>query len=93
MAGVAEADLAKKHQWNLRAIEQADAVADRGRVRETYASNLNNLGLSYAQLGEAERARETFAAALRHADDLPPGAYGEQVRASIRRNLERLQAG
>lgn len=37
MAGVAEPDTVKKHEWNLRAISEADQVADRsvvkGRVR------------------------------------------------------------
>lgn len=90
MAGVAEPDIARKHEWNLRAVAQADAVDDRESVKDTYASNLNNLGLSFAQLGDTVRARETFERALRHAADLSAGPYADQVRAGIERNITRL---
>jgi len=89
MAGVAEPDIVKKHEWNLRAISQADQVADRSLVNDVYASNLNNLGLSYAQLGDQRKAMEIFEAALRAVDDLQPGPYRDQVRAGIERNLAR----
>jgi len=52
-----------------------------------YASNLNNLGMSYAQLGDQSKAIETFEAALRAVDDLQPRAYRDQVRAGIERNV------
>src|SRR5438093_9180331 len=83
MAGVAEPDIVKKHEWNLRAISKADQVADRSVVKGLYASNLNNLGMSYAQLGDQSKAIETFEAALRAVDDLQPGAYKDQVRGGI----------
>jgi len=89
-AGVAEPEVAKKHEWNLIAVAEADAVADRTRVRDFYASNLNNLGMTYARLGERARAKETFDRALRHAAELAPGAYADQVRGGIERNLARL---
>ncbi len=89
MAGVAEPDPAKKHEWNLEALREADAVADRDRVKNAYASNCNNLGMSYAQLGERQKAIETFQRALAHVGDVPAGPYADQVRAAIERNLAR----
>jgi len=89
MAGVAEPDPTKKHEWNLEALREADAVAERDRVKDTYASNCNNLGMSYAQLGEREKAIETFQRALAHVGDVPAGPYADQVRAAIERNLAR----
>ena len=91
MAGVAETDVAKKHEWNLAALREADAVPDRARVRDTYASNYNNLGMSHAQLGERDRAIDAFERALGHVGDLPPGPYADQVRGGIERNLARAR--
>lgn len=90
-AGVAEPDLGKKHEWNLAALHEADAVADRERVKGLYASSYNNLGMSFAQLGDRERARDALDRALTHVGDVPPGAYAEQVRAGIERNLARVR--
>src|SRR5258708_37751594 len=90
-AGVAEPDLTKKHEWNLTALREADAVADRDRVKETCASNLNNLGMSFAQLGQGARAIDALERALTHVRDLPPGPYADQVRAGIERNLGRAR--
>ena len=89
-AGVAEPELARKHEWNLIALAEADAVPDPMRVRDFYASNLNNLGMTYAQLGERAQAKDTFKRALVHAAELPPGPYADQVRGGIERNLARL---
>jgi len=90
-AGVAETDPSKKHDWNLAALREADAVADRDRVKDTYASNYNNLGMSYAQRGERELAIEVLQRALAHVDDIPTGPYADQVRAGIERNLARAR--
>ena len=90
-AGVAEADAAKKHEWNVAALREADAAPDRARVRDTYASNLNNLGMSFAQLGERDKAIEAFERALAQVDDLAPGPYRDQVRGGIERNLARAR--
>ena len=90
-AGVAEPDLTKKHEWNLAALREADAVADRDRVKETYPSNLNNLGMSFAQLGQAAKAIDALERALMHVRDLPSGPYADQVRAGIERNLGRAR--
>ncbi len=91
MAGVTETDPNKKHDWNLAALREADAVADRDRVKDTYASNYNNLGMSYAQRGEREQAIATFERALSCAGDVPTGPYADQVRAAIERNLARAR--
>src|SRR5260221_5124119 len=91
MAGVTETDPNKKHDWNLTALREADAVEDRDPVKDTYASNCNNLGMSYAQLGDREKAIESFQRALAHVADVPTGPYADQVRAAIERNLARAQ--
>ena len=91
MAGVAEADPIAKHDWNLAAVREADAVAERDRVKDTYASSYNNLGLSYAQRGEREQAIRAFRRALAHVADVPAGPYADQVKAAIERNLARAR--
>ena len=91
MAGVAEPDLIKKHEWNVAALREADAVADRARVKDTYASSYNNLGISFARLGEHEKAIDSFEQALARVGDVPPGPYADQVRGGIERNLARLR--
>ena len=48
--------------------------------------------MSYAQLGEREKAIETFQRALAHVGDVPAGPYVDQVRAAIERNLARALA-
>jgi tetratricopeptide (TPR) repeat protein len=93
VAGVAEPDIGKKHEWNLRAIAQADQVADRSLVNHLYASNLNNLGMSYAHLGDQRKAIERFEAALRAVDDVQRGPHREQVRAGIEGNLAKARHG
>src|SRR2546423_4793401 len=85
MAGVAEPDPTKKHDWNLAALREADAVADRDRVKDTYASNYNNLGMSHAQRGERAQAIDAFERALAHVANVPAGPYAHQCRAPIER--------
>lgn len=45
MAGVAEPDPAKKHQWNLDALREADTTGDRARIAGFYSSLYGNLAL------------------------------------------------
>ena len=90
MAGVAEPDGAKKHEWNIVAIREAGAVPETMRWRGMYASLYNNLGMSHALQGRADEARRSFELALGHLDEIEPGPYKEQSRAGIERNLARL---
>ena len=90
MAGVAEPDAAKKHEWNVAALREADAVPETMRWRGMYASLYNTLGMSHALQGRADEARRSFELALGHLDEIEPGPNKEQSRAGIERNLARL---
>jgi hypothetical protein len=87
MAGVAEPEAQAKHTWNVRALEEADAVEDRASVAGSYASLYNNLALSHALLGERDAARRCVEEAWRHVDALEPGPYADHVKAAIQRRL------
>jgi tetratricopeptide (TPR) repeat protein len=89
MAGVAEPDAAKKHRWNVLALEHADAIADLVRARGMYSSIYNNLGLSHGLQGDHEEARRCFERALSHLVEMQPEAAVAQ-RAAIERNVARL---
>lgn len=91
MAGVAEPHPAKKHEWNVAALREADAVADTIRARGMYASLYNNLGMSHSVKGDREEALRCFEAASAHVHDIAPGPYADQVRSGIDRNLARLR--
>lgn len=90
MAGVAEPDTAKKHEWNVAALREADAIPETMRWRGMYASLYNNLGMSHAAQGRSDEARHCFELALGHLDEIEPGPYKEQSRAGIERNVGRL---
>jgi hypothetical protein len=90
MAGVAEPDAAKKHEWNVAALREAEAVPDTMRWRGMFASLHNNLGMSHSLQGRPDEARRCFDLALTHLDEIDPGPYRDQVRAGIERNIARL---
>ena len=60
MAGVIEPDPARKLDWNVNALREADAAADRERIRGFYASLHNNLAFSHAMLGNLDEANLLF---------------------------------
>jgi tetratricopeptide (TPR) repeat protein len=89
MAGVAEPDAAKKHRWNVLALEHADAIADVVHARGMYSSLYNNLGLSHSLMGDHAEARRCFERALSLVAEMRPEAAVAQ-RAAIERNVARL---
>lgn len=93
MAGVVDPDLTRKHDWNVAALAEADAVADLIRGRGMYPSLYNNLGMSASLRGDRADAHRYFELARSHLAELEPGPYAEQVRAGIERNLARLGQG
>ena len=90
MAGVAEPEPSLKHEWNERALHEADAVVDRDSVSAFYPSLHNNLGYSHSMLGNERAARYHVREAWRHVDALEPGPYADRVKATIRRRLAEL---
>lgn len=93
MAGVAEPDPAKKHEWNVAALREADADPQTIRSRGMYASLYNNLGMSHSVNGRRAEALRAYEVASAHVDEIDPGPYADQVRAGIERNVARLPAG
>ncbi len=89
MAGVAESDPKKKHDWNLAALRHADGAPDVTGSRGMYASLYNNLGMSHLLLGKRDRARECFERAAARVAEIGTGPYADRVRAGIERNLAR----
>lgn len=75
--------------WNAECLRYADLVGDE-RVAGFYPSLYLNMGHSYEQLGEREKAEEYYRAAQAHLTDLPEGPYGDMIRDGVARGLERL---
>lgn len=91
MAGVAEKDAVKKHEWNVVALREAEVVPDALRWRGMHVSLYNNLGMSHSLQGRTDEARRCFELAREHLDELEPGPYKDQARGGIERNLARLR--
>src|SRR4051812_32087629 len=71
-------------RWNQEAMDCANRVDD-GSVAEFLPSLYLNLGKSYEDLGNAERASELYQCAADRVDALPRGAYRDIVEDGIRR--------
>jgi hypothetical protein len=76
-------------EWNERCLALADAVGD-DRVSGFYPSLHLNLGRDFEHLGDIDRAREHYAAALAFADRLGDDGYGHMIRAGVQAALVRL---
>ena len=84
MAGVAEPDPLKKHEWNLAALHEADAVADRARVKDTYARTTTTSGcLSRDSVSATQRLTFSSVLASTSTIDLRALAPTRCVPASI----------
>ena len=77
-------------QWNEECLRCAELVGDQ-RVAGFYPSLYLNIGHSYEQLGDRQRAEEGYRAAEEHLAVLPEGPYGDTVRDGVARGLERLR--
>ncbi|MEU5974848.1 hypothetical protein [Streptomyces sp. NPDC047315] len=72
--------------WNLVCLERADRVGDE-RVRGFHPSLHLNLAAAYRELDEPARAREHFARAAEHLDDVPEGPYAQWIRIAVAEGL------
>jgi hypothetical protein len=81
-------DAAETLRWNQTALDHAGR-ADPALVRGFYPSLQLNLGHSWEQLGDLERARRCYALAAAASADLPEGSYGALVRGGVAAGLER----
>ncbi|MEU4679260.1 hypothetical protein [Micromonospora sp. NPDC023737] len=75
--------------WNREALARADRVGD-DRVAAFYPSLHVGVGLAYERLGDPDRARVAFDRAREHMPALPPGEYGDLLRAAITEGQARL---
>jgi len=73
--------------WNLRAVQHAEAVTD-GRANELLASLYLNLGDAYRVLGQQPQASSAAQKAIDAIVLLPAGGYRDFVTMGV----ERLQA-
>jgi tetratricopeptide (TPR) repeat protein len=80
---------AQRLHWNAECLRFADIVGDE-RVAGFYPSLYLNMGHSYEQLGDREKAEECYHAAESHFSALPDGPYGDMVRDGVARGLQRL---
>jgi hypothetical protein len=90
MAGTIDEDDATKLIWNVLALREADAEADRESVAWFYPSLHNNLAYSYARLGDKDETLVQLRHAWAHVDALEPGPYGDRVKETIRKRLDEL---
>jgi tetratricopeptide (TPR) repeat protein len=68
--------------WNQEALSRADAVHD-DRVRAFYPSLYLNLGHSYEELGNQDKARHYYELAATRLADLPASPYRDLVQTGI----------
>ena len=78
-------------QWNVLAVEHAEAVSD-GRSAELLASLYLNLGDSHARLGQHASARAAARRATEHLNALTPGGYRDFVAMGVERLTQRLES-
>jgi len=90
MIGVVEPDPARKLEWNLVSLRCADAL-DVRTAADCYPTIHANIGWSYLQLGDRDRAREHYEIAERCAVGLD-GDYGVSIRSGIDGMLKVLTA-
>lgn len=80
-----------KHEWNIRALEEADAEEDRESVKSFYSALHHNLAFSHMLLGDRDAARRALEEAWRHVDALPAGPSAEQAKRAIQKKLGELE--
>ncbi len=78
--------------WNQQAMHCAHRVCD-GSADQFFASLYLNLGKSYEEIGNGERAAELYRCAAARLGVVPPGAYRDIVQDGIERGLLRVGAG
>ena len=77
-------------RWNELALTHAiSASAD--SIGSFYPSLYLNLGKSYEDLGDTEKARELYEQGERCIEDVPEGGYGDVVRQGLRNALQRVR--
>lgn len=77
--------------WNEECLRYADIVRDE-RVEAFYPSLLLNIGYCHEQMGDAQRAAESYRRAEERLATLPEGPYGDMIRDGVARGLERVAA-
>jgi hypothetical protein len=94
-------DPAAELEWDQRALRAADGLTDE-RAREYHASlavrgfypSLHlNLAADHVKLADPAAARRHLDRAEAALPDLPPGGYGDMIRAGIARLRARLGTG
>lgn len=75
--------------WNQESLNYANAVNDE-RVQTFYPSLYLNMGKSYEDLGNAEKAREYYQLAAGTLQVLPESKYTDMVRHGVEEGLKRI---
>ncbi|MDB5059432.1 MAG: hypothetical protein JWO59_2904 [Chloroflexi bacterium] len=68
--------------WNREALSRAEAAGD-DRVRGFFPSLYLNLGLSYEDVGDLDKARRTYDLAAETVGNLDDDGYGAMIRRGI----------
>ncbi len=80
-----------KLDWNLKSLELAKKIQDEN-VFSTLSSLYLNIGKSYEDLKDVDRANTNYLLALEYARYLKNNAYGEMIKSGISNGLKRTEA-
>lgn len=83
-----QTDAAGALKWNLEALSRAKAIKD-DDVRATFPSLYLNVGKSCEDMGDIAEAARYYLLAADFSDLLPPGGYGDMIKAGIGAALKR----
>ncbi|HZY35107.1 MAG TPA: hypothetical protein VFE53_00580 [Mucilaginibacter sp.] len=75
-------------KWNLEALNRANAVKDNS-MHAHYPSLYLNVGKACENLNDNEEANRYYQSAADASTFLPPGKYGDMIRAGIGEGLKR----
>lgn len=78
-------------QWNMEALNRASALKDED-MKAYYPSLYLNVAKSYETLNDNSEAVKYYQLALKSADNLPIGKYGEMIRSGISEGLKRTNS-
>jgi tetratricopeptide (TPR) repeat protein len=87
-----QTDPAASLDWNLLAIEHAGKT-DHPEIMAFYPSLYLNVGKSYEDLGDMQKAYDYYLLAQSHSNHLADDGYGNMIRKGVLAGLNRLNAG
>ncbi|RFS14825.1 hypothetical protein [Emticicia sp. C21] len=83
--------LEEKLKWNLESFHLANAI-ERDGMKKYFPSLCLNIGKSYEDLGQIEKATEYYQLGADYSDILTVNPYGNMIKSGITEGLKRVGA-